>query len=66
MTIFLNGQPCLEQAGITLGQFIAARFESQSGIAVAVDYQIVPSSKWENVVLQDLQKITVIKASQGG
>ncbi|MGN6602713.1 MAG: sulfur carrier protein ThiS [Ginsengibacter sp.] len=40
--------------------------EKQKGIAVAVNETVVPKARWESYVLQQSDKVLVIKATQGG
>lgn len=37
-----------------------------TGIAVALNQNIVPKQKWDNTVLQHNDKVLIIHASQGG
>ena len=46
----------LEQNGI----------QSQKGIAVAVNNTVIPKSEWQSKVLNENDRITIIKATQGG
>ncbi len=36
------------------------------GIAIAVNAQVVQKAKWNDFILQNGDKITIIKATQGG
>jgi sulfur carrier protein len=67
MNVLLNNKDCsieinsvlvkaLEQNGIT----------NQKGIAVAVNNAVVPKSEWQNKSLNENDKITIIRATQGG
>ena len=38
----------------------------QSGIAVAVNNQVIPRNDWSDQALQDQDNITIITATQGG
>lgn len=46
----------LEQNGIV----------SQKGIAVAINNAVIPKAEWSTLKLADSDKITIIKATQGG
>jgi len=46
----------LEQNGI----------QSQKGIAVAVNNAVIPKTEWPTKILNENDKITIIKATQGG
>lgn len=65
--IFVNSKPLefipntklntlLEQIGIV----------SRKGVAVAVNDEVISSKDWQNYVLNVNDKITIIKATQGG
>jgi sulfur carrier protein len=67
MEIYFNDQlqQVEEQSSVrTLLDHIVG--EKQKGIAVAVNQSIVPRTEWENRILQQYDKILVIKATQGG
>jgi len=40
--------------------------QGQKGIAVAVNNAVIPKAEWKNRILLENDRITVIKASQGG
>jgi sulfur carrier protein len=40
--------------------------EKQKGIAVAVNQTVIPKTEWLNYILQNNDKVLVIKATQGG
>ncbi|GIV40480.1 MAG: sulfur carrier protein ThiS [Thermonema sp.] len=40
--------------------------EQHRGIALAVNEQVVPKSKWAEHILQENDRITLIRATQGG
>ena len=40
--------------------------ENQKGIAIAVNDDVVPRSNWESMFLMPDDRITLIKATQGG
>ncbi len=37
-----------------------------TGIAIAVNNQVIPRSQWEAFLLAEGDKITIIRATQGG
>ena len=66
-TVFVNNRSCvlikdanlftaLEQNGI----------QNQKGIAVAVNNAVIPKAEWQDKILNENDKITIIKATQGG
>ena len=40
--------------------------EGQHGVAVAVNYSVIPKSKWATILLNESDAIEVIRASAGG
>lgn len=40
--------------------------EKQNGIAVALNYAVIPKSEWKNIQLKSQDKLLIIKATQGG
>lgn len=42
------------------------QFHHVQGLAVAVNNQVVPKSSWETHMLNDHDKLTIIRATQGG
>jgi sulfur carrier protein len=50
----------------TLVREIDGRGADGRGVAVAVDAQVVPRSRWESVALAEGQRVEVLGAIQGG
>lgn len=65
MNIIVNNSPH-ETAATTLAQLAAEQNLPHSGVAVAVNNQMVPRTEWDSFTLQDGQKITILKAFSGG
>jgi len=42
------------------------QFHQTKGLAVAVNNQVVPKSAWEIYQLKENDKVTIIRATQGG
>lgn len=42
------------------------KIENSNGIAVAVNDTVIPKSQWNSFLLNDNDKILLIKATQGG
>ncbi len=67
MKIYINSklQELSDAAKITdaLG---ALNITSLNGIAVAINDNVIPKAEWNTYVLQQEDKITLIKAAQGG
>jgi sulfur carrier protein len=68
MTIWLNGDESGLPSGATLAQAVAAAGapEDSRGIAAAVDGEVVPRDRWQDIELADGQRVEVVQAVQGG
>ncbi len=67
MNVFVNNQSLslAQDADLAtaLGQ---SGIQNTRGIAVAVNNAVVPKAEWQNKVLNENDKITIIRATQGG
>jgi sulfur carrier protein len=67
MNIYINSklQELPAQAKLTdaLG---ALNISAQKGIAIAINNNVIPRGEWDTHVLQDADKVTLIRATQGG
>lgn len=67
MQIIINNQPYNFDENLSLQTAIAElQMEDTSGIAVAVNEQIIPKSEWDKINLNDEDKIIIIGAVAGG
>lgn len=67
MKVTVNNTICeLDEASTVLKALEQSNITSHKGIAVAVNNSVIPKAEWENKILQENDKITVIKATQGG
>jgi sulfur carrier protein len=65
--IVLNGEPRELGDDATVADAVdASGAESRSGIAVAVDGEVVPRGGWSDQPLADGQHVEVLQAVQGG
>jgi len=66
--ITLNGQPSELHAGETVaGALVRLRLAPDAqGVAVAVDGEVVPRSRWATFVLAAGARVEVLTAMQGG
>ena len=66
--IVLNGQSRDLEAGATVAQAVEATGapEPRTGLAVAVDGEVVPRGEWEQTPLVDGQRVEVLQVVQGG
>ena len=67
MNIYVNNklQEVPVQANI-IAMLEVLNITSQKGIAIAINNNVVPGAEWQTYVLQDDDKVTLIKATQGG
>jgi sulfur carrier protein len=68
MTIWLNGEERELPVGLTLAAAVEAAGtpRGRSGIAAAVDGEVVPRDRWDQTELADGQRVEVVQAVQGG
>ncbi len=67
MDIYINSklQPLPENAKIA-DALTALNISSQKGIAIAINNTVIPRAEWDSHILNHDDKITLIKATQGG
>jgi sulfur carrier protein len=69
LKLLINGEP-RDIGSETLGQWAISEFacpaENLKGIALAVNNEVIPKSKWEQCSLQNGDSILAISATQGG
>jgi sulfur carrier protein len=66
MTIVLNGEARELPPGTTVRGLLEALDVSGSGVAVAVDAEVVPRGEWDRTKLDDGARVEVLRAIQGG
>jgi sulfur carrier protein len=66
MKIILNGFPAPVADGATVGAMIDSIGRGRKGLAVAVNDEVVPRSRWDATALHDDDRVEVLTASQGG
>jgi sulfur carrier protein len=68
MRVELNGNPAELEPGATVVDAVDATGADpeRRGVAVAIDGEVVPRSKWETTALEDGQRVEVLHAAQGG
>ena len=66
MTIKLNDKVYEIEEGTTLSSFIESLEIGVKGIAIAINYEVVPKARWSEVVLSDNQELMLIQAVSGG
>jgi len=67
MTVFVNDQVQDLKTQFTLIALLSQlSLDAQKGIAVAVNNTVVPKKNWTSYLLSEQDKVTIIRASQGG
>ena len=65
MQIYLN-QQLQDVQSQTISLMLQELGIQSTGIAIAVNNQVIPRSQWEAFLLAEGDKITIIRATQGG
>jgi sulfur carrier protein len=62
----LNGEPRELPEGATMAQAVAVLTPAATGVAAAVNGDVVPRGSWTVTLLQDGDQVEVVTAVQGG
>lgn len=66
MNVKLNSKTYEVEEGITLAAFIESLKLSPRGIAIAINYEVVPKVNWSQTVLFDGVELILVQAVSGG
>jgi sulfur carrier protein len=66
ITVYVNGDPLTVPAQRSLAELVDAHTPSRSGVAVAVDGEVVPRTGWAARRLAAGARIEILTAVQGG
>jgi len=66
MKVLVNGEPADLADDETVHGIVIALGRGHRGIAVAVNGEVVPRSRWEATRLRDDDRVEVLTAAQGG
>ena len=66
MNVIVNGQPVELSDGATTAVAVQVLTSAPSGIAVAVNGEVVRRREWESTPLADGDQVEVLTAVQGG
>lgn len=66
MTVTVNGEPSAVDPGATLADVVSQLTESPSGVAAAVNGEVVPRRAWPATQLAGGDVVEVVTAVQGG
>ena len=66
LQVKLNGEPRELPDGATVAEAVAALTAAASGVAAAVNGDVVPRGSWTATPLRDGDQVEVVSAVQGG
>jgi sulfur carrier protein len=66
MTVVLNGEPHGSAGPMSLADAVALLTVAATGVAAAVNGEVVPRTAWASTQLADGDQIEVVTAVQGG
>jgi sulfur carrier protein len=66
MLVTVNGAADDLPAGTSVNDVVASIGRGRSGMAVAVNDEVVPRSRWSTVELVDGDRVEILTAAQGG
>jgi len=66
MNVTLNNKPYPFTEGTALDAFIESLGIPLQGIAIAIDYEVIPKNRWKQVILTNGMALMLIQATSGG
>ncbi len=66
MNVTLNGEPLQVPPGTTVAQLVSQVTGQPTGVAAAVNGEVVPRRAWAGTPLTDRDQVEVLTAVQGG
>ena len=66
MTVTVNGQSREVPEGITVEQLVSQLTDQPTGVAAAVNGEVLPRRAWAGTPLADLDQVELVTAVQGG
>jgi sulfur carrier protein len=66
MEIVINGKPRRAAADMSLAQAVAMLTDAETGVAAAVNGDVIRRAAWEATQLSDGDEVEVLTAVQGG
>jgi sulfur carrier protein len=66
MEVILNDKPYTVEENTTLAAFVESLKLKPEGIAIAVNYNVVPKDQWAKTILTDKMELMLIHAVSGG
>ncbi|REG81798.1 sulfur carrier protein ThiS [Marinomonas pollencensis] len=65
ITLYVNDHP-LSLVGTTLADLLEQLDKPTQGIAVAIDHEVVPKSRWATTLLADNMNVFIFESIAGG
>ena len=62
----VNGTPVTLVAGTTVDELLTSTSRPRSGVAVAINREVVPRSQWGRVCIEDDDRVEIVMAVPGG
>ena len=66
MTILVNGEPHELRQGSTVADVVRLIGRAPKGLAVAVNEEVVPRTRWLSTALHERDRVEVLTAAAGG
>lgn len=66
MNILINSKPLEVKEGSSLADLAVQLELPKDGIAIAIDYKVVPRSIWSSTILEENIELMVLEAVSGG
>ena len=66
MKVIVNGTPRDLDAGVSVADVVATMSRTDTGVAVAVNDEVLTRASWQQVVLADGDRVEILTAVQGG
>ncbi len=66
MTVTLNGEPREVTPGTTVAQLVSQLTDQPTGVAAALNGEVLPRRTWAGTPLADRDQVEVVTAVQGG
>ena len=66
MTILVNGEPHQLRRGSTVADVVTLMGRGPKGLAIAVNEEVVPRTRWPVTALHERDRVEVLTAAAGG
>jgi sulfur carrier protein len=66
VTVVVNGEPHELHRGATVADVVALLGRGPQGLAVAVNEEVVPRTRWPGTTLSERDRVEVLTAAAGG